>query len=66
MKVEKSFDLDAEAQRTLDQIMDALRNEIVDGASKIREYAGKQKIDADAIRIAAYMDTRLKKEVFKK
>ncbi|MBS3060237.1 MAG: hypothetical protein J4432_01865 [DPANN group archaeon] len=52
--------LDGDAIDALSEIMHELCSNIIDGAKKISEYSNKESVDAEAVKIAAYVDNRLK------
>ncbi len=58
-KIKKhSIKTDDDAVNMLASIMDELCDNILNGAEKIAEYSNKESIDADAIKIAAYISNK--------
>ncbi|GEM_PF-4943921 len=52
--------LSDDAVDLLGTTLDKLCEDILIGSEKIREYSGKEKVDEDAVKIAAYLDLRIK------
>ncbi len=58
---EKGIKISEDAVRLMASTLDSLCQDILEGAEKIREYSGKEEVDEEAVKIAAYLDVRLKK-----
>jgi len=56
----KNIKLNDEAVDTLSEIMHELCGDIIIGADKVAKYSNKESVDSDAIKIAAYVDSKLK------